>query len=227
VDDPDMSLQSTAALVSSPLHVGSGDGSSLEEMPHSPAFRCLMRLSFRSHFVISRSLCCTLRAARRLSAIALFRLKITSSKRGALAGTRCAHFSCENKKRASQPSLEVHEKTNSKPRKPRSTKSLLEEATTYNFLGPLVGENREKSRRRPRIGRLLNRMRHATLDLVRRREDQRSHSPRLGSSVDRHLAETERPSPERHNFSGVLLPDDGRQRDPRLLGGAPTPPSAP
>jgi hypothetical protein len=144
----------------------------------------------------------------------LFRLKITSSKRGALAGTRCAHFSCENKKRASQPSLEVHEKTNSKPRKPRSTKSLLEEATTYNFLGPLVGENREKSRRRPRIGRLLNRMRHATLDLVRRREDQRSHSPRLGSSVDRHLAETERPSPERHNFSGVLLPDDGRQRDP-------------
>jgi hypothetical protein len=49
VDDPDMSLQSTAALGSSPLHVGSGDGSSSEEMPRSPAFRRLMRLSFRSH----------------------------------------------------------------------------------------------------------------------------------------------------------------------------------
>jgi hypothetical protein len=39
-DDPDMSLQSTAALATSPLHDGSGDGSSSEEMPSSSAF-CL------------------------------------------------------------------------------------------------------------------------------------------------------------------------------------------
>jgi hypothetical protein len=65
VDDPDMSLQSTAALGSSPLHIGFGDGSSLEETPHSPAFCRLMRLSFRSRLAIYRSLCCALCAARR------------------------------------------------------------------------------------------------------------------------------------------------------------------
>jgi hypothetical protein len=46
VDDPDMSLQSTAALATSPLHDGSGDGSSLEEPSRFPAFRLLMRFSF-------------------------------------------------------------------------------------------------------------------------------------------------------------------------------------
>jgi hypothetical protein len=46
VNDPDVSLQSIAALGSSPLHVGSGDGSSLEETPCSLAFCRLMRLSF-------------------------------------------------------------------------------------------------------------------------------------------------------------------------------------
>jgi hypothetical protein len=45
-DDPDMSLQFTAVLGTSPLHDGSGDGSSLEETPRSPAFCLLMRLSF-------------------------------------------------------------------------------------------------------------------------------------------------------------------------------------
>jgi hypothetical protein len=45
-NDPDMSFQSTAALATSLLHDGSGDGSSLEETPRSPTFRLLMRLSF-------------------------------------------------------------------------------------------------------------------------------------------------------------------------------------
>jgi hypothetical protein len=57
-----MSLQSTVALSTSPLHDVSGDGSSLEKTPRSPAFRLLMRLSFQSCFVISHSLCCTLYA---------------------------------------------------------------------------------------------------------------------------------------------------------------------
>jgi hypothetical protein len=35
MDDPDMLLQSTAALATSPLHDCSGDGSSLEETSHS------------------------------------------------------------------------------------------------------------------------------------------------------------------------------------------------
>jgi hypothetical protein len=92
-----MSLQSTAALATLLLHDGSADGSSLEETPRSPAFRLLMLLSFQSRLAISRSLCCTLHAAHRLSAVALFRLKIASSGRGALAGTRWVHFNCNNK----------------------------------------------------------------------------------------------------------------------------------
>jgi hypothetical protein len=46
VDDPDMSLQFTTALATSPLHDGSGDGSLLEVKSRSLTFRLLMRLSF-------------------------------------------------------------------------------------------------------------------------------------------------------------------------------------
>jgi hypothetical protein len=45
-DDPNMSLQSTVVLATSPLHDGSGDGSSSEETPRSPTFHLLMRSSF-------------------------------------------------------------------------------------------------------------------------------------------------------------------------------------
>jgi hypothetical protein len=47
-----MLLQSTAALATSPLHDGSGDGSSSEETPSSPAFRLLVWLSLRSRLAI-------------------------------------------------------------------------------------------------------------------------------------------------------------------------------
>jgi hypothetical protein len=97
-DDPDISLQSTAALGALPLLDGSGDESSSEETPCSLAFCLLMRLSFRSRLAIWRSLCCALCAARRLSAAALFRLKIASFGRGALAETRWVHFNCNDKK---------------------------------------------------------------------------------------------------------------------------------
>jgi hypothetical protein len=97
-DNPDISLQFTAALGSSSLHDGSDDRSSSEDTPRSPAFRLLMRLAFRSHMAIWRSLCCALLTARRLSATALFWLKIASSRRGALARTRWVHFNCDDKK---------------------------------------------------------------------------------------------------------------------------------
>jgi hypothetical protein len=97
VDDPDMSLQSTAALGLSPLHTGFGDGSSSEETPRSPTFHLLMWLSFRSRLAISCSLCFTLHAACYLSAATLFWLKIASFGRCTFAGTRCAHFNCKNK----------------------------------------------------------------------------------------------------------------------------------
>jgi hypothetical protein len=93
-----MSLQSTTALATSPLHDGSGDGSSSEETPSSPAFHLLMQLSFRSRLVIWRFLCCALRAACLFSTAALFRLKIASSGRGALARMRWAHFNYNDKK---------------------------------------------------------------------------------------------------------------------------------
>jgi hypothetical protein len=96
-DDPDMLLQSTTALVTSLLHDDSGDGSSSEETPCSPAFRLLLRSSLRSRLAIQRFLCCALHAARLFSATAWFWLKIASSGRGALAGTRWAHFNCCNK----------------------------------------------------------------------------------------------------------------------------------
>jgi hypothetical protein len=51
-DDPDMLLQSIAALATSPLQDGSGDGSSLEETPDSPAFRHLIQLLLRSRLAI-------------------------------------------------------------------------------------------------------------------------------------------------------------------------------
>jgi hypothetical protein len=91
-DDPDMSLLSTAALGSSPLHAGDGDGSSSEETLHFPALRRLMRLSFRSCFTISFSLCYALHAARRVSAASWLCLKITFSGRGAFVGMRWVHF---------------------------------------------------------------------------------------------------------------------------------------
>jgi hypothetical protein len=83
-----MSLQSTAAPATSPLHDGFGDGSSSEERPHSPAFCLLMHLSFRSRLAIWRSLSCALHVTHDLSAATLFRLNIDSSWRGTLAGTR-------------------------------------------------------------------------------------------------------------------------------------------
>jgi hypothetical protein len=47
-----MLLQSTAALATSPLHNGSGDGSLSEETPYSPTFRLLLRSSLRSRLAI-------------------------------------------------------------------------------------------------------------------------------------------------------------------------------
>jgi hypothetical protein len=104
-DDPDISLHSTTALGALQLHDGSSDGSSSEDTPRSPTFHLLMQLSFRSRLAIWLSLCCALRAPRRLSAAALFRLKITSSGRGTLAGMRWVHFNCNDKK--AEKSVEV------------------------------------------------------------------------------------------------------------------------
>jgi hypothetical protein len=63
-DDPDMLLQSTVALATSPLHDGLNDGSSSEETPCSPALRLLLRSSLRLRLAIWHFLCCALHAAR-------------------------------------------------------------------------------------------------------------------------------------------------------------------
>jgi hypothetical protein len=92
-----MLLQSIVVLVTSLLQEGSGDGSSSVETPGSPAFRLLVRLSLRSLLAIWCFLCCTLRVTRLSSIAAFFWLKIASSGRGTLAGTRWAHFNYNNK----------------------------------------------------------------------------------------------------------------------------------
>jgi hypothetical protein len=68
----------------------------MEEMPRSPAFRLMMRLSFRSHLAILHFV---LRLAHGTPPLApaLFRLKIASSERGASTRTRCAHLNCNDK----------------------------------------------------------------------------------------------------------------------------------
>jgi hypothetical protein len=93
-----MLLRSTTAPATSPLHDGSGDGSSLEETSSFPAFRLFMRLSLRSRLAIWHFLCRALRAVHLFSAAACFWLKTASSGRGALAGTRWVHFNCNDKK---------------------------------------------------------------------------------------------------------------------------------
>jgi hypothetical protein len=88
VDDPNMLLQSTATLATSPLHDDSSDRYLLEQTSRSSAFRLLMRLSFRSRLAISHSLFCALRTGRRFYVAAMLWLKIASSGRGTLARTR-------------------------------------------------------------------------------------------------------------------------------------------
>jgi hypothetical protein len=48
------------------------------------------------------------------------------------------------------------------------------------------------------------------------RELRRGHGPRPGGSLGSHVAEAERPSPKRHDSSGVVLPDHFRQGDPGI-----------
>jgi hypothetical protein len=57
VDDPDMSLQSTAALATSPLHDGSDDGSSLEETPLLTLLMSSIRNGYKIHLYRQRQKC--------------------------------------------------------------------------------------------------------------------------------------------------------------------------
>jgi hypothetical protein len=82
----------------------------------------------------------------------LFRLKIASSGRGALAGTRWAHLNC---KKQGDGGISRCKRS---LRRPTSQKSidqpkLIEKTVTYQFLSPLMGKHREHPQRRPRVGR--------------------------------------------------------------------------
>jgi hypothetical protein len=52
-----------------------------------------------------------------------------------------------------------------------------------------------------------------TLDLERRRERRHGHGPLPGGPVSHHLAKAKQTPPERHDTSGVVLPDHIRQGD--------------
>jgi hypothetical protein len=129
-----------------------------------PTFRLLMQSSFRSCLAISRSLCYALRAARRLSTVALFWLKIASSGRGALAETRWVHFNCNNKRAEESAGAEGLRKDRHHNKNAEQTR-CIEEIVTHKFLFPLMGEHWEQPRRRPRVGLPLDRLHHAALDL--------------------------------------------------------------
>jgi hypothetical protein len=93
---------------------------------------------------ISRSLCCALHAARHLSTAALFRLKIASSGRGALARTRCAHLSYENKMEDSA-NIEGPREDQHHDKKPRSIKTRRRRQRLTNISVPswgTIGSNR-------------------------------------------------------------------------------------
>jgi hypothetical protein len=75
-------------------------------------------------------------------------------------------------------------------------------------------EHREHPRRRPRVGRSPDRLRHATRNLERRPRLRCGHCPSPWGLVGGHVVELEWPPPERHNTSGMVLPDNLRQGDP-------------
>jgi hypothetical protein len=52
------------------------------------------------------------------------------------------------------------------------------------------------------------------LDFKQQWGSQSSHGPLQGGSIGCHLAETKWSPPERHNSSGMVLPEDFRQGDP-------------
>jgi hypothetical protein len=134
-----MSLQSTVAQATSPLHDGSDDGSSLEEKLRSRAFRLLMQLLFRSRLVSSCSSCHALCAAHRVSAAALFWLKIASSGRGVLAGTRCTHLNCNDKKTEGSIGVEGLREVQHHNKEHKSTETYQEVGNLQIFQSPHGG----------------------------------------------------------------------------------------
>jgi hypothetical protein len=92
----------------------------------------------------------------------LFRLKIASFGRGALAGTRWVHFNCNNmrvEESAEAEGLREDRHHNKNTEQAR----CAEKTVTHKFLCPLVGEHREQPRRRPRVGRPPDRLHHAAV----------------------------------------------------------------
>jgi hypothetical protein len=134
----------------------------------------------------------------------LFWLKIASSGRGALAKTRWVHFNCSDKSAERLDGVKgLREDRYPNLKHTRSTEKI----TTHKFFRRLVGEHREQPRRQPQVGRPPDRLRHAALDLEATMGGMEWSRSAPRGAVGRHLAETKGPSPERHDSSGVVLPD--------------------
>jgi hypothetical protein len=164
----------------------------------------LLRLSLRSRLAIWRFLSCALRAARLFSTAACFWLKIASSGTGALAGTRWAHFNRDDEKArwsAGEDKLREDQHHNK-----RRMKNVKKTNNLQFFLSPRWGASGAAAT--AATSRVTSRSpaphgaepRAATEAMVR----SRSH---LGGPVSCHVVEAKRLPPERHNTSGVVLPD--------------------
>jgi hypothetical protein len=137
----------------------------------------------------------------------LFWLKIASSGRGALAGTRCVHLSCKNKGTEDSANIEGSREGQYHDKKPRSTKTHWRKQRLTNLsvaswgcIGATAPAATRKTPSRLPVPRNTG-SQVATGGLLR------SRSPSRGP-VSRHLTKTKRPPPEWHNSSGVVLPDD-------------------
>jgi hypothetical protein len=139
-------------------------------------------------------------------AVAWFWLKIASSGRGALAGTRWAHFNYHNKDAPrSNPRRSFHDKGRMKLAK-KTNNLQISRSPRWGASEASATEAMSRSTSRSPAPRDAE-------PQVATEAPARSPSPPWGP-VGSHVTKAERPPLERHDSLGVVLPDHLRQGDP-------------
>jgi hypothetical protein len=136
-DDPDMSLQSTTALATSPLHDGFDDGSSLPRLPPLDAVVILITLNDLALFVL-----CLARGTPPLCGrFILVGDRLLRERRLGRIELRTPQLQRQEDRR-SQSELKVSEKVNITTKSTEQPR-CIEKTMTHEFLSPLVGEHRQ------------------------------------------------------------------------------------
>jgi hypothetical protein len=201
-----MSLQSTATLATSPLHDSSGDRSSLEETPRSPAFRLLMRLSFRPRLAISRSLCCALHSTPPLRGrLVPVEDRLLRERRLGRNEVGTLQLQQQKGKEVSQSKRPPRRSTSQK--KHRTNKMHREDGDSQISQSPREGASGAAASAATSRSTSRSPAPRGAGPQGATGGSERSRSPSRGL-VGRHLAEPERPPAERHNSSGMVLPEN-------------------